>query len=405
MINELMGWDWIFAFMKYGDYWKHHRRLFQQEFHPTASTRFQPHEIKYTRQMLRRLLAAPDDFMDHMRHATGAIIMDVGYAIEVKEKDDPYVYTAEKALYGLVEAAVPGTFLVDAIPLLKYVPEWFPGAGFQKKAKEWKYHADRMLVEPFAVVKREMAAGVEKPSFVAHSLRDMDKSRDLEFQERIIQETAGNLYAAGSDTTVSALNSFVLAMLCHPEVQVKAQKELDELLQGVRLPDFEDEDSLPYISAIVQEVIRWQPVTPIAIPHFVEVEDVYKGYRIPANSTVVGNAWAMLHDERMYPDPFTFNPERWLKDGKINPDIREPTSVFGFGRRICPGRHMAIAQIWITAASVLASFNITKAIDEDGNVIEPTQKYHSALICHALPFKCSILPRSRSAEDLILAPG
>ncbi|KAF8885367.1 cytochrome P450 [Infundibulicybe gibba] len=402
MINELMRWAWLFAFMPYGDYWRSHRRLFHQEFHPTAAIRYQPQEMRVTREMLQRLLDTPDDFMIHLRHMAGAITMSIGYGINVLPENDPYIYTAEKAIYGLVEAAVPGTFLVDSIPLLKYVPEWMPGASFKRKAREWHEHATKMIEAPFAVIQRTIACGVApEPSFISYCLANIDKTGDIEYQERIIQETAANLYTAGSDTTVSALNTFVLAMVCFPQAQAKAQEELDRVLAPGHLPDFDDEASLPYLAALVKEVLRWQPVTPIAIPHYLGTDDIYKGYRLPADSVVIGNAWSAESQREMYPDPHNFYPDRFLKDGKLDPNIRDPTAVFGFGRRLCPGRHMAISSLWIAAASILATFSLEKAIDEDGYMIEPSQEYHSALICHPLPFKCTIKPRSRETEALV----
>ena len=89
---------------------------------------------------------------------------------------------------------------------------------------------------------------------------------------------------------------------------------------------------------------------------------------------------AILRDEEMYPDPERFDPERWLKDGKLNPDIREPDASFGGGRRLCPGRFMAHETMWITMACLLASFDFKKAKDEHGRVIEPKEE----LICGVL---------------------
>ena len=122
-------------------------------------------------------------------------------------------------------------------------------------------------------------------------------------------------------------------MLRYPEFQTKAQAEIDRVLQGA-LPAFGDEESLPYVTAILLEVFRWKPVTPFSVPHALTSDDVYRGYRIPGGATVVPNIWSMMHDEDMYPDPFTFNPERFLKDGKLNPAVRDPRNIgFGFGRR------------------------------------------------------------------------
>ena len=65
--------------------------------------------------------------------------------------------------------------------------------------------------------------------------------------------------------TVATLHVFLLAMLLHPDVQKKAQVQLDEVLQSEHLPDFEDIASLPYVRAIVKEVLRWQPVAPLGL--------------------------------------------------------------------------------------------------------------------------------------------
>ena len=85
---------------------------------------------------------------------------------------------------------------------------------------------------------------------------------------------------------------------------------------------------------------------------------------------------AILHDESTYPDPLTFNPDRYIKDGHIDPEVQDPAvAAFGFGRRICPGRFMAYESMWIAIASTLAAFNILKAKREDGTVITPTEEY------------------------------
>jgi len=72
---------------------------------------------------------------------------------------------------------------------------------------------------------------------------------------------------AGAETTTSSVQTFILAMLHYPEVQRKAQAELDRVLhRGKRLPGYEDQSDLPYITAVMKEVLRWQPVTPISTP-------------------------------------------------------------------------------------------------------------------------------------------
>jgi cytochrome P450 len=134
--------------------------------------------------------------------------------------------------------------------------------------------------------------------------------------------------------TTTSIAYFFLAMLLYPETQKKAQLELDSLLEGKRLPEFSDMEHLPYIKAMVSEVMRWRPVTPLGVPHCSSVEDIYEGHHIPKGTILVGNVWAILHDEDTYGvDHLEFNPDRFLpKEGKAMPP--DPSvAAFGFGRR------------------------------------------------------------------------
>ncbi|KAJ7235506.1 cytochrome P450 [Mycena rebaudengoi] len=405
MINELMGWDFSFAFMKYGPIWRTHRKMFQNSFDPIPSLTFRPTQLSVNHRLLRRILEEPDNIMDHLRHMTSDLILSLAYGIEAQANNDPYVALAEKTMASVSTGTVPGKFVVDALPFLKYVPEWFPGAGFKNQAKAWKKLAQASLNVPFAEAKRKIATGIAQPSFVSHSLRDTDKLADPQAEEDTVKAIAGTMYIATADTTLSALGAFVLGMLANPEAQKKAQREIDAVTSLGRLPDFDDEKSLPYVSALVKEALRWQTVVPLGLPHFIEVEDVYRGYRIPAGSIVVGNTWAISHDEAFYPDPYSFNPERFLLNGKLNPEVMSPDFAFGYGRRICPGRHLAMSSMWISIVSILATCDITKAVGDDGNVIEPTYEYNPGAISLPLPFKCSIKPRSQETVELIQATG
>ncbi|ESK83209.1 cytochrome p450 [Moniliophthora roreri MCA 2997] len=333
---------------------------------------------------------------------TGSIIISVTYGIDTKSEGDPYIEIAEKALDVFMNALNPSTFVVDSLPWLKYIPDWFPGAAFKRKAKEWRKLYENMATIPFEVTKNGMFKGTARNSFVLNSLQRLfEDGESVGYTEDTVRETAASMYEAGTDTVFTGLLSFILAMVCFPEYQVKAQEELDKVIGPGRLPDFTDKNSLPYCTAIMHEVMRWQTIGPVGVIHFIHVEDEYRGYRIPKDSTVIPNAWAILHDEEMYPDPYRFNPDRWIKDGKINPDVRDTTAGFGFGRRICPGRFLAQSVMFLTIATMLTAFEITKAIDDHGNVIEPTAEYISSLQNRPAPFMRTIKPRSEQLSRLI----
>ncbi|KAF8994918.1 cytochrome P450 [Cyathus striatus] len=402
MTNELLGWGWLLSAMPYGEPWKERRRMFQQHF-PAEDLLHQVREVEFIRRFLLLALNSPDSLLDLARHTIGGIALSLAFGIPIKPLDDPYINLAHKAIAGINESAVPGAFLVDFFPLLKYVPEWVPGAGFQKKAREWRNLQEEFHNKPYYDTLNNIKNGVAQPSFVSLALDSLDESTGTkEHQHLVIKDTAGMFFGGGAETTVTALETLVLLLLLHPEVQKKIQEELDRVVGHDRLPDFKDQDDMPYLMAVIKESVRWSPVLPIAVPHEATEDDIYNGYYIPKGSIVVGNVWAMLHDERDYPNPSEFNPERFLKNGKLNPEIADPFNVFfGFGRRECPGKHVGLATLWLITASILSVFDITKPVDKNGAVVEPSGGYHSALICHPIPYKTLLKPRSREAEQLV----
>jgi cytochrome P450 len=402
MMVELMGFGWSLGFTPYNEWWKHSRRLFHKHFQPSAVPQFRPKKIKAAHGFLQKLLDSPEHFHEHMQLMAGSTILDIAYGLDIRTSDDPYLKRAEECLKIIDKAGNPGSFLVDILPALKYVPEWMPGASFKRKAREWRGVAERFYTIPFDFVKQSMADGTVRSSFTSLALRDITENDDRKYQEELIKGLGGTMYTAGADTTVSILLTFFLAMLMNPDAQDKAQEEIDRVIGTDRLPTFDDEPKLPFVSALSKEVFRWQQVAPFAIPHRLMEDDIYNGYFLPKNAIILGNAWAILHDDRLFPDPFTFKPERFTDP---NVDPRVPAAVdyaFGFGRRVCPGRWMAHSFIFIVVASVLSTFRIEKAV-RDGRVVEPTGAYTPGILASPEKFECAIKPRSREAEGLVRA--
>jgi cytochrome P450 len=217
----------------------------------------------------------------------------------------------------------------------------------------------------------------------------------------VITRALGSVYSAGTDTTASSIMSFIVATLLRPEIQTMAQKELDAVIGRERLPNFEDRPRLPFVDAICKEVSRWRPVTPLGFPHASTEDDVYKGFFIPKGAFVISNIWAILHDPVMYPEPDVFKPERFINP---NGTLREDpvlASSFGFGRRICPGRHLADATMFIAISSLLSVFNIKKGNSVNGR--PDMYPYTGHGVNAPCPFTCSITPRDRRAQELITA--
>lgn len=102
---------------------------------------------------------------------------------------------------------------------------------------------------------------------------------------------AGNLLEGGSDTTSSTLYGFVLAMMVFPDVQRKAQEELERIVGPNRLPEVDDYPNLPYIRCCVKESLRWMPTVVMGVPHASTKDDTYQGWSFPKGTTFINNVW------------------------------------------------------------------------------------------------------------------
>ncbi|KAK7438570.1 hypothetical protein VKT23_017905 [Stygiomarasmius scandens] len=402
MGGELVGWKNTLVLVPYGERHRNYRRLAHQLFGNGATMKaFHPVEEVETHRFLKRLLASPDAFSKHIRKTAGAIILRISHGYKVLEGEDPFVTLADQATEQFSHSTSPGGFLVNLVPALRHLPDWFPGTGFKRIAREWKATLDAMVDQPFNWVKQEMASGSAEMSYTSRLLEGKALTANEEFD---IKWSAASLYSGGADTTVSAIYAFFKAMALYPDIQRRAQAELDSVVGSDRLPSFHDREQLPYLNALTLEALRWFAVVPIAPPHRVSEDNIFNGYFIPKGSLVLANIWKMTHNPSVYHDPDTFKPERFIPSAENNytPEADPRDLSFGFGRRICPGRVLADASVFISCAMALAVFNISK-YSENGKVFEPDTKQSDGTISHPSEFRCSLTPRSEKAVQLIQA--
>ncbi|KAJ7510129.1 cytochrome P450 [Mycena galericulata] len=398
MCGELVGWKQGTPLLTYGTpQFRRHRKYFHQLFGTQQLlSRFHPIEMDEFRKFLKRLLDSPERFLSHIHLTSSAVVLRITYGYTVEDENDPIVELVNSVMAEFSAAIAPGAFLVDLLPILKHVPAWMPGAGFQRKAKVWAEHLSQMMDKPFRLVEDEMTQGSAKDSFVSLLLQ-----QGLDAEERSDAKwAAGSIYGGASDTTASAISTFFLQMALHPEMQAKAQAELDTVVGNQRLPTYADREHLPFVDALSKEVLRYHPIGPMGLPHRAMDDDVHDGYLIPKGSLVLANIWNMAHDPEVYANPMTFNPCRFIASDGHSPEPDPRDIVFGFGRRVCPGKLLGDASVFIACAMTLATFTISKVV-RDGVTIEPVEDYQPGTISQPAPFVCSIQPRSAEAIALI----
>ncbi|KAH8111221.1 cytochrome P450 oxidoreductase OrdA-like protein, partial [Phellopilus nigrolimitatus] len=394
--GEMVGFSDQTGLVPYGAQFRTHRK----EMHAyigtrAAMTRFIGLEELETRRFLLRLLEQPEKLVKHIRTTAGAITLKISHGYTIEPRDpDPFVELADAVLEAFSKSCQPGVWVVDILPFLRHLPSCLPGMGFKRIAREWNLMTMEFIDRPFAFVKHQMQTGHAIPSFASELIgRQVSNEKDMKW-------IAAALYGGGSDTTVSAVSTFFLSMLLFPDVLKKAQGEVARVVGHTRLPMLADRERLPYVEALQKEVLRWNNVVPIGVAHVVTEEDTYMGYRIPKDTMVLPNIWQMAHDPSTYNNPFEFKPERFLGEA---PEMDPRTLVFGFGRRICPGKELADISLFLSIAMTVAVFNISRAKDASGREIVPNHEYSPGLISHPKPFECSIEPRDENSVMLIRA--
>ncbi|KAH6919268.1 cytochrome P450 [Coprinopsis sp. MPI-PUGE-AT-0042] len=407
-IIDMSGAEWTFVVKQHDDEWREHRRTFHRFFNQTQTAQFRPVVGDEVSKLLYGLLATPQAFQETIKEFFALIIMRVSYGFDDPKENQHLIRQADTFNHTFMVYTKPGRLLVGVLPILRYVPSWFPGAGWKGALRNLARLGDTVNREPFDKAKARFESGIHSDqglNVATRLIADLPppSASDYPHKEEVARQVTGLAYIAGIDTTESSARGLIYALASNQEVQRKAQEEMDRVVGVGRLPEFSDLDQLHYIQALVKEVSRWYSVLPLCVPHVSTHEDSYKGYRIPEKTIILPNTWAIMHDPEYFDEPMAFKPERYLKDGKINHDVVSPEAAsFGYGRRICPGRHFSGQALTMMVASVLACFDIKPPKDEKGREVEMgPMDVVSLLIASPAPFDCSFVPRSPQHAQLI----
>ncbi|KAI2630115.1 cytochrome P450 [Xylaria nigripes] len=390
--------------MPYGDRWRMAHRVYHSILNIKAAKSFVPYQDLENKQMLQGFLDQPDTWASHLRRYSFSLTTQMIYGFRTPTLDDWRFKTLFHNLHQFSKAmGTASAMLLDMFPLLRVLPDsLLPSRAHAKElhVNEMKLHKNNWME-----VKKKLRAGTAKPSLSV----DLIKAQDAEgFSDEQAAYIAGNLLEAGADTTAAQLTGFVQAMLLFPEVQKKAQAEID-LVCGGRMPTMDDWDNLPYIRACMKETNRWMPTAILGIAHSNIKEDFYMGYRIPKDSICVANVWAIHMNPKRYPNPTAFVPERYIDDNTTSMESTKQKDVskrdhflFGAGRRICQGMHIADRSMFLGISRLLWGFRMETPLDKDGKPITPdSKKLIPGMLVQPEPFQTSIKPRTQYHADII----
>ncbi|GAB7354615.1 hypothetical protein MBLNU459_g5053t1 [Dothideomycetes sp. NU459] len=389
--------------MHYGARWRVHRKLTHQGVGLQQVRAYRGFQNDEARVLALDMLRRPARYVAHMERYATSVVSIIGFGRRVASIEDPLITEVIAIMHRAADLNVPG----KSFPMIMETFPWL--ARFPRRIAPWlKPFGKGARGNDFFYALADEANQTEQGQkcFVKQMF---DEATKYELTRDEIASLTGNLFGAGSDTSSSTLITFMLACCAFPVTLPKAWEELDRVVGSSRSPAWEDEADLPYIKAFVKEVFRWRSVAIIGgQPHSPTENDYWNGYLIPKNAWVQGNTWAIHHNEREFPEPDRFNPDRYMKD---NPNARpfpneKGYMSFGWGRRMCSGQGLAEQGTFISIARLLWAFRIEKAKDDKGKEI-PVDifAYTNGLNMRPEPFECSITPRSEEIRQTIIREG
>ncbi|KLO17437.1 cytochrome P450 [Schizopora paradoxa] len=355
--------------MNYGEELRKQRAAFHNMFQPRAVGAYQPLQERASLRLLRSILEKPREMWMNTKEYAASIVYMLSYGKDLKDGGED-LKTILDIVDGFVRDCMPGAHLVDTFPILDVLPDIL--SPWRKEASD-KHMFEMRLYQRLLLEAKDKTytATNDGDCFASRVWADKDKHQlDLVSMSYLV----GSAVEAGTDTPTSTILFFLAAAVLYPDAYRKAQQEIDSVVgaDGSMIPTFANVDDLPYCFAYAKEVLRWMPTAPVAFPHFSDRDDEYKGYFIRGKTTIVPNVWSMHRNEEAHPNPSKFIPERYF-EGIKRPiklgDLTEGHYGFGFGRRSCPGKYLAVQTVWIAIVRVIWGFNIGHARDENGNII------------------------------------
>ncbi|KAG2217228.1 hypothetical protein INT45_012687 [Circinella minor] len=312
--------------------------------------------------------------------------------------DDPlykqaiHIITTFMSFTGIVNTAI------TLIPLLRVLNPFF--------SNDKKIAAFSMgTCKPFYDSLIEKGLDVDGDNMVKLLNEELNQGKRGNYDNMFL--TINDMLVAGTDTTAVTITWAFLQLSTKPEVQKKIQEEIDAFVdKHGRVPYFWERDSVPYMIAVQRECFRLRPTTEFGVPHAVAEDFEWRGTLIPKQTWIFSNMMDAHMDSKKYPNPEKFDPDRFLgqEDTMFSSANRRPENRdhfnFGWGRRVCPGSHLAETQMFSVWVRVLARCNIMPAVDKNGNDVPKTLDTVSPksgpTVVSPSPFKIRFVPRNKN---------
>ncbi|XP_011069681.1 ferruginol synthase-like [Sesamum indicum] len=188
-------------------------------------------------------------------------------------------------------------------------------------------------------------------------LLEISQGNQAELTRNTMKHLLLDLFVAGADTTSVTVEWAMTELLRNPQVMSKLKMEVRTVVGANKQVEESDISKLPYLQAVIKESTRYHPPGPFLMRRKDGDDLEIKNYVIPKNSVILINIWAIGRDPRIWPNPDSFEPERFLNREVDFKSHDFELTPFGAGRRICPGQPLAYRMVHLTVASLIQNFD------------------------------------------------
>ncbi|CAL9097745.1 unnamed protein product, partial [Musa textilis] len=270
--------------------------------------------------------------------------------------------------------------------------------GIQAKMRSVHVRFDAMLTKLLQEHEASKKERQGRPDFIDKLMENRVTEDGQTITDVNIKALISDLFTAGTDTSAVTVEWAMAEMLRNPAILKRAQAEADAVVGRDRLLEESDLPKLAYLQAVCKEALRLHPSTPLSLPHFSYEECEVGGYRIPSNSRLLVNIWAIGRDPKVWADPLVFDPDRFVAGGegaKYDPHGNDFEFIpFGAGRRICSGKLTGMVFVQYMLGALVHSFDWRLP---DGEEELDMEEKHGLTISKAVPLKVLLTPRLSAA--------
>lgn len=325
--------------------WTEGRRVMHRLLNGTALETYAEWQETESAQLLAACLYRPQQWHSHHFRYSTSVMNRIVFGHRLV-KSTPELNAFLRAGLQFIHSIYAS--LVDFFPWVSKLPEPLWRGRW---ARMGQAHHDIYLTW-WKPLKQAVMDGTAPASFTRDILLHKDTGYKGNDEDAMYLSTS--IVGGGSDNPRKLLNTFVMAALCHPSILVKARREIDGLCgsQAERLPNMLDMANMPYICALIKELLRWRPPVLMIPPHELTQDLHFEGYYIPKGTSFLINAVSVSMECDDYRE---FKPERWLDEHVRN--ITHGVWQFGGGRRICPGYRVAQQGLFVAIARLIYCFD------------------------------------------------